>query len=212
MCPVHSNIATALKPSTSSSTSATFESKESTTTGHDSDLKIDYPTSLSSLPGTIGPSQVAAGTYAINISGTAATASQFDHLTNQCGANLFSTGITTAGHANCSQVQFSSLGGTATTAQLPTGIVFDNQANTFGAGFKQTFTPSAALAGLNIVGATNDPTTPSNGDLWFNTTAGRLGFRVAGVTKQLAFAGDPLSGDGSGLTNLNASQLSSGPG
>src|SRR5436190_4631710 len=206
----HANNGIAFKPSSGSSISATFESKESTTTGHDSDLEIDYPTSLSSLPGTIGPSQVAPGTYAINISGTAATASQFDHVTNQCAANMFSIGITTAGHANCSQVQFSSLGGTATTAQLPTGIVFNNQANTFGAGFKQTFTPSAALAGLNIVGATNDPTTPSNGDLWFNTTSGRLGFRVAGVTKQLAFAGDPFTGDGSGVTNLNASQLSSG--
>src|SRR4051812_18903166 len=94
----HANNGIALKPSSGSSISATFESKESTTTGHDSDLEIDYSTSLASIPGTIGPSQVAAGTYAINISGTAATASQFDHITNQCAANLFSIGITPAGH------------------------------------------------------------------------------------------------------------------
>src|SRR5439155_23260687 len=98
-----------------------------------------------------GPSKLTPGTNAINISGTAATPSQFDHVTNQCAANMFSIGITTAEHANCTQVQFSSLGGTATTAQLPTGIVFNNQSNTFGAGFTQTFTPRAVLAGLNIV-------------------------------------------------------------
>jgi len=99
----HANNGIAFRPSSGSSISATFESKESTTTGHDSDLEIDYSTSLASIPGTIGPSQVAAGTYAINISGTAATASQFDHITNQCAANLFSTGITTGGNANCSR-------------------------------------------------------------------------------------------------------------
>ena len=65
-----------------------------------------------------------------------------------------------------------------TAAPLPAATVFNNQANTFGSGFKQTFTPSAALAGLNIVGAANDPTTLSNGDLWFNTTAGRLIFAL----------------------------------
>jgi len=165
----HANNGIAFKPSSGSSISVTFESKESTTTGHDSDLEIDYSTSLASIPGTIGPSQVAAGTYAINISGTAATASQFDHITNQCAANLFSTGITTGGDANCSPVLFSSLSGTATNAQLPAATVFSNQANTFGAGFKQTFTPSAALAGLNVVGSPSDPTTLSDGDLWFNT-------------------------------------------
>jgi hypothetical protein len=192
----HANNGIAFKPSSGSSISVTFESKESTTTSHDTDLEVDYNTSLASIPGTIGPSQVSSGTYAINISGTAATAAAFDHLTTQCPANQFSIGITTAGHANCTL--------------LPAGIVFNNQANTFGAGFKQTFTPSAALAGLNIVGAASDPTTLTNGDLWFNTTSGRLGLRTAGVTKQLAFTGDAVSGDGSGLTNLNASQLSNG--
>src|SRR5689334_7147318 len=144
----HANNGIALKPSSGSSISVTFESKESTTTGHDSDLEIDYSTSLASIPGTIGPSQVAAGTYAINISGTAATAAQFDHLTNQCATNLFALGITTAGHANFSP--------------LPAATVFNNQANTFGTGFKQIFTPSATFAGLSVVGAARDPTTLSN--------------------------------------------------
>ena len=82
----HANNGIAFKPSSGSSISVTFESKESTTTSHDTDLEVDYNTSLASIPGTIGPSQVAPGTYAINISGTAATASQFDHVTGQCAA------------------------------------------------------------------------------------------------------------------------------
>ena len=58
---------------------------------------------------------------------------------------------------------------------LPGTIVYNDQANTYSAGRKQTFKASASLAGLNVFGVTTDPTGPLvAGDTWYNTTANRL--------------------------------------
>src|SRR6266478_3428142 len=187
-----------LKPH-DTSISVAFASKEDTTYSHDPVLVVQHDTSLAQIPGQIGPSQVSAGTYGINVSGTAATAGQFDHVTIQCAAtNLFAVGITPAGHANCFQVMFSQLGGTATKLQLPTSAVFTDQANTFAGDKKQTFTAGANYAGLNIAGVATSPnmTNLASGDLWFDTTAGRLNFRkdnTATGTKSLAYS-DDISG------------------
>jgi hypothetical protein len=62
-------------------------------------------------------------------------------------------------------------------------------ANTFGAGLKQTFTANGTLAGLNVAGVVTDPSAPVSGDLWFNTTTGRLNFRNGSV-HSLAFLDD----------------------
>ena len=51
----HANNGIAFRPSSGSSISVTFESKESTTTGHDSALEIDYSTSLASIPARLDP-------------------------------------------------------------------------------------------------------------------------------------------------------------
>src|SRR5437660_441739 len=87
------NYGLALKPNTTT-ISVTFEGKESTTTSHAPELDVVLNTSLAQLQGQITPAQVAQGTYNINISGTAATATQFDHATNQCSPNFFAIGIT----------------------------------------------------------------------------------------------------------------------
>ena len=182
-----------LKPN-GTSISVAFSSKEDTTYSHDPELNVVLNNSLSQIPGQIGPSQVSAGNYGINISGTAATASQFDHVTSQCLGNQFAVGITPAGHANCFQVMFSNLGGIASKSQLPATTVSNDQANNFGAGLKQTFTANTSYAGLNIVGTGTDPTTLGIGDMWFNTTLGRLNFRKdITTTKSLAYL-DDLSG------------------
>jgi len=186
-----------LKPH-DTSISVAFASKEDTTYSHDPVLVVQHDTSLAQIPGQIGPSQVSAGTYGINVSGTAATAGQFDHVTSQCAANLFAVGITPAGHANCFQVMFSQLVGTATKLQLPTSTAFTDQANTFAVDKRQTFTAGANYVGLNIAGVTANPNVANlaPGDLWFNTTAGRLNFRkdnTATGTKSLAYF-DDISG------------------
>lgn len=47
---------------------------------------------------------------------------------------------------------------------LPSQLVYNNQANTYTAGNKQTFTPSATTAGINVVAAAL-PSTPATGDI-----------------------------------------------
>jgi hypothetical protein len=49
------------------------------------------------------------------LSGNASTASAFATAPGQCSANLYSTGITISGIANCSQVTYGQLGGTIPT-------------------------------------------------------------------------------------------------
>ena len=62
--------------------------------------------------------------------------------------------------------------GTAlTSTYLPASTVYNNQANTFTAGSKQTFSGSSTTSGLNFAGVSSDPSSLSNGDLWHNTTA-----------------------------------------
>src|SRR6266446_4692499 len=68
-----SNNGLVLKPN-GTSVSVALASKEDTTYSHDSALSVVLNNSLSQIPGMIWPSQVSAGTYGINISGTAATA------------------------------------------------------------------------------------------------------------------------------------------
>jgi hypothetical protein len=195
-----SNYGLVLKPN-DANISVAFSSKEDTTYSHDPELNIVFDTSLSQIPGQIGPSQVASGLYGININGTAATAMQFDHVTNQCAANLFSTGITTAGHANCTQVLFSNLGGSATKTQLPSSVVHTDQNNTFGPGNKQTFVASLmGTAGLSLgSGMAGDPSTKAAGDMWFNTFSGinRPRFFDGTTIQSLAFSADVTAANAS---------------
>ena len=101
----------------------------------------------------------------------------------------------------------------SSTDSATSHLVYNNQSNTFGINFKQIFQAGNNFAGLNIAGVGSDPNSANlqPGDFWFNTGSNHLNFRDgSGNTKALAFTGDGASGDGSGLTNLNASQLSSG--
>jgi len=124
------------------------------------------------------------------------------------------------------------------TDSATSNLVYNNQANTYGAGSKQTFVASNTLAGLSVgTGVANDPSTPGTGDVWFNTTSSHLKFRQSNTTtKTLAFSDDTLSngqlsgsytnavtlsnagnsftgsfsGGGAGLTNLTAANISAG--
>lgn len=88
------------------------------------------------------------------------------------------------------QPGFTDISGTATTAQLPASVVYNNLANTFGAGLKQTFGANATNAGMNLSGVTADPSTLANGDEWFRTDTGRYMYRVGGVSQQMAYVSD----------------------
>ena len=207
----HANNGLALKPN-ATTISVTFEGKESTTTSHAPELDVVLNTSLAQLQGQITPAQVAPGTYNISITGNAATANSATTagsattassagvagalaLTpSQCGATLFATGIQANGNANCSGI---------TNAHLPSSVVYNNQVNTFAAGFKQTFTANSTYAGLNIAGiSVNNPTGLAAGDLWFRLDLKHLHFYDGLTTHQLMFRDDSLPE--SQVTNLTA--------
>src|SRR5437660_595169 len=207
----HANNGLALKPN-ATTISVTFEGKESTTTSHAPELDVVLNTSLAQLQGQITPAQVAPGTYNISITGNAATANSaitagsattassagvagaLALTPSQCGATLFATGIQPNGNANCSGI---------TNAHLPSSVVYNNQVNTFAAGFKQTFTANSSYAGLNIAGiSVNNPTGLAAGDLWFRLDLKHLHFYDGLTTHQLMFRDDTLPE--SQVTNLTA--------
>src|SRR5947207_2453608 len=67
------------------------------------------------IVGQIGPSQVGPGTYDINISGNAATATLAGGLSNttpmQCSAGQVAIGVTNTGNAVCINVDAANLSG-----------------------------------------------------------------------------------------------------
>jgi hypothetical protein len=57
------------------------------------------------------------------------------------------------------------------------------------AGVRQTFAPSATNAGLNVGSVAGDPSAPSNGDLWYDSTANELTARINGSNVALGAGG-----------------------
>lgn len=68
------------------------------------------------------------------------------------------------------------------TLTVGSDIVDHTAANTYTGGFKQTFTSDATNAGLNVAPVAGDPSSPANGDVWYNSTSGLLKARQAGAT------------------------------
>lgn len=92
------------------------------------------------------------------------------------------------------------LTGIVPTANLPTALVYNNQANTYGAGQKQTFVADAAgMAGLSFgSGIAGSPATSATGDVWFDTSNNHLNFKQNNTTTQsLAFLTDLTGGNNS---------------
>lgn len=60
---------------------------------------------------------------------------------------------------------------------------------TFPAGVKQTFAPNGTTAGINVGSVAGDPSTPANGDLWYDSTANELTARINGANVALGAGG-----------------------
>jgi hypothetical protein len=56
---------------------------------------------------------------------------------------------------------------------------------TFPDGVRQTFNPDGTNAGINVGSQAGDPSAPSNGDLWYDSTANTLDARINGATVNL---------------------------
>src|SRR5690348_16672439 len=132
-----------LKPSSGSSISATFSSKEDTTASHDPELNIVWEPTAAQIIGQIAPSQIASGTAAINISGNAATATLANGLSNQspqqCPSGQVASGVTNTGNAVCTTIAAANLTGTLPLANGGTGAS----------------TASGALSNLGAASSTN---------------------------------------------------------
>ncbi len=143
---------------------------------------------------------VVAGT-GIGVSGTSSLGGSFTIANTGVLSFNGRNGLVTS---QANDYSFAQLSGT----DSPTSnLVYNNQANTYTAGSKQTFKASAALAGLSFdSGTANDPTTLATGDTWFNTTASHLKFFDGTATKTLAFTTDIAAGTVTG-TGLTSNQL-----
>jgi hypothetical protein len=64
----------------------------------------------------------------------------------------------------------------------------DAGAFSFPDGVRQTFNPNGTSAGINVGAHTSDPSTPANGDLWYNSASGvdQLRTRRGGATENVA--------------------------
>lgn len=60
---------------------------------------------------------------------------------------------------------------------------------TFPDNVRQTFNPGADAAGINVGSIAGDPGTPSNGDLWYDSTANELTARINGANVALGAGG-----------------------
>lgn len=76
-------------------------------------------------------------------------------------------------------------------------------ANSWADGVKQTFNPDATNAGLNVGSVAGDPSTPANGDLWYDSTANELTARINGANVSLGGGGGGSPGGSSGQFQFN---------
>lgn len=68
---------------------------------------------------------------------------------------------------------------------------------TFPDNTRQTFNPGATVSGFNVGSHTADPSTPTNGDVWYATDSNALRARINGATVSLGAGGggfaDPMT-------------------
>lgn len=64
-------------------------------------------------------------------------------------------------------------------------FVLIDQANTYNNGLKQTFNPSSTTPGINFGSEAGDPSTPANGDVWYNSTSEKFRGRENGANADL---------------------------
>jgi len=65
---------------------------------------------------------------------------------------------------------------------------------TFPDDIRQVFNPGATVAGLNVGALAGDPSTPINGDLWYDSTGNLLRARINGATVSLGAGGGGTPG------------------
>jgi len=62
-------------------------------------------------------------------------------------------------------------------------------------GVRQTFNPNGTTPGLNVGSQVGDPSTPANGDIWYDSTGNLLRARINGATVSLGVSATPGGAD-----------------
>ncbi len=109
------------------------------------------------------------------------------------GNSITSTATTTLNTAEAFSANASNISsGTIGQAFLPSDVVYNNQANAYTAGSKQTLGASATTAAsLNVPNTGDAPSTPNMGDVWLTGADAHLQFQDKSNTAQsLAFLSD----------------------
>lgn len=110
-------------------------------------------------------------------------------LTNASGyAQSALTGLGTGVSTSLGLAVSGTGGSVLTTSPTITTPTFSG-AITFPANTRQTFAPGASASGLNLGSVASDPSAPSDGDLWYNSTTPGVRARVNGSTITLGAGG-----------------------
>ena len=147
---------------------------------------------------TTTPTSTAAGfnvgAYAGNPSGAANGDLWYNSLTNALMADINGTN-TALGSGGGGAVSSVSNSDSTLTISPTTGSVVASlntaHANTWTG--KQTTTPTSTTPGLNVGAYAGNPSTPSNGDLWYNTSTNALMADINGTNTALGSGGDSSS-------------------
>lgn len=87
-------------------------------------------------------------------------------------------------------------------------FTFNSFANAWGDGVRQTFNPDGTTPGLNFGSQAGDPSTPSNGDAWYNSSTETFRARENGANVNLVGGGtgetNTASNLGGGLANFDS--------
>lgn len=113
------------------------------------------------------------------------------------------------------------INGVAATANTGTGAVVRatsptittptiSGAITFPDDVRQTFNPGTTNPGLNVGAIAGDPSTPSNGDLWYDSTANELTARINGANVALGAGGSGTPGGSDTQVQFNDSSTFGG--
>lgn len=85
-------------------------------------------------------------------------------------------------------------GATGKLIQNSVVTISDLGAFTFPDGVRQTFNPDATVPGLNVGSQAGDPSTPINGDIWYDSTGNLLRARINGASVSLGAGGGGTPG------------------
>ena len=129
-----------------------------------------------------------AGTTSIKFYAPASVTSYIRTFPGAAGTGFY-LGTNSSGVVTDTQVASTGSGDVvrATSATITTPTI--SGAITFPDNVRQTFNPGANAAGLNVGAIAGDPDTPSNGDLWYDSTANELTARINGSNVALGAGG-----------------------